>query len=279
MRCAWLWLVAAGCGATPDADVVLRFTPDPGAPGTERYQCFGFSATPLAGADLGGITFAPATGPVAVHHITLYASPSPFAAGPVDCLEMPEDAIPMNVWAPGGGDLALPADVSLVIPEGTTHLIVQTHALRNDDGAASERAITLIPRAPAVHRAGWLPLRAPVPVIQPGQRTEVTATCTLDAALHVVSTWPHMHQIGSEFHGAIVRAGGTNEPLVDVVPWVFDTQHAYAVDAQLAANDSITTHCIWENPTSQPVLPGPRITDEMCGQSLIAYPFEAAHCR
>jgi len=63
------------------------------------------------------------------------------------------------------------------------------------------------------------------------------------------------------------------------VPWVFDAQRAYAVDGALAAGDAIATHCMWLNSTDTPVLPGPRITDEMCGQSLIAYPFDAARCR
>jgi hypothetical protein len=278
MRCAWCWLVVAACAADEPQDVALQFTPDPGPVGGERYQCFGFDVTPLA-ADIGAIRFITADSPVLLHHITLYATPSAFPDGPVDCLEMPSDAVSMNVWAPGGGDVELAPDVSLVIPAATQRLIVQTHALRMADGAAPTREIVLEPREPAPHRAGWLPLRVPVPVIQPGQRTQMTASCALASSLHLVSTWPHMHQIGAEFHGTIVRGGAAIEPLVDVVPWDFDMQRAYLVDVDLAAGDAISTQCIWENLTSAPVLPGPRIIDEMCGQSLIAYPFDAARCQ
>ncbi len=245
--------------------VHLRFTPDPGTPGSERYQCFGFDVSPLDGTDLGAIRYVAAESPVLLHHVTLYASPSAFPDGPVDCLEMPADAVSLNVWAPGGGDVELAPNISLVIPEGTQRLIVQTHALRNADGAAPEREIVLVPRAPAEYRAGWLPIRAPVPVLQPHVRTEATWTCELAAPVHVVSVWPHMHYMGAEFHG-----------LVDVVPWSFDEQRAYPVEIDVAG--SITMQCIWLNTSDVVVLPGPRITDEMCNQSLIAYPYEAARC-
>jgi len=279
MRWLAVLVVGACTSSSGDEALRLRFTPDPGTAGSERYQCFGFDVAPLGGADLGAIRFVAADSPVFLHHLTLFGSRSAFPDGPVDCLEMPDDAVPMNVWAPGGTDVMLASDVSLVIPDGTARLIVQTHALRTGDGAAREREIVLEPRDAALQRAGWLPLRAPVPVIQPGQRVQIVATCTLASGLHVVSTWPHMHQIGAEFHGSIVRGATTVEPLVDIVPWDFNAQRAYAVDVELAAGDAIGTHCIWQNPTNAPVLPGPRITDEMCGQSMIAYPFDAAHCQ
>lgn len=278
MRVVWLLLVLAACAPDEDPVLQLRFTPDPGPPGSERYQCFGFDVAPLDGYDVGSIRYVQADSPVLLHHVTLYASQSVFPDGPVDCIEMPADAIPMNVWAPGGGDVELAPDISLVIPEGTQRLIVQTHALRSDGGAAPEREIVLEARRPVARRAGWLPIRLPVPVIQPGARVESTGTCRIDSALHLVSTWPHMHQIGIEFHAAIARGVGGNDSIVDVVPWDFDTQHAYALDVDVVAGDGITTQCIWQNPTNMPVLPGPGITNEMCNQSLIAYPFEAARC-
>jgi hypothetical protein len=278
MRCACVWLTVAACGADAPDNLVLRFTPDPGAVGGERYQCFGFDIAPLAGADLGGIAFLQADSPVQLHHLSLYASPSPYAEGPLDCVEMPGDAVPMNVWAPGSGDVVLADDVSLVIPEGTTHLIIQTHALRSGDGAAAEREIIITPRRAAEHRAGWLSLRSPVPVIQPDQRVESYASCALAGPLRLISTWPHMHQVGAEFDGSIVR-GGPGESFVDVVPWVFDAQRTYALDIDVAAGDAIETRCVWENHTNAIVFPGFSINDEMCGQSLIAYPFEAAHCQ
>jgi hypothetical protein len=278
MRLLVLLLALSACAPDGEPVLQLRFTPDPGPPGTERYQCFGFDVAALDGFDVGAIRYVKALSPVLLHHVTLYASPSPFADGPVDCLEMPADAVSMNVWAPGGGDVELAPDVSLMIPEGSQRLIVQTHALRTDDGAAPPREIELEGRRVAVHRASWLPIRLAVPVINPGVRIERQDYCRIDSPLHLVSTWPHMHQIGIEFHAAISRGTGGVDPLVDIAPWSFDTQRAYPLDVDVRAGDAITTQCIWQNTTSMPVLPGPRITDEMCNQSLIAYPVEAARC-
>jgi hypothetical protein len=132
------------------------------------------------------------------------------------------------------------------------------------------REIVLEARRPVVHRAGWLPIRLAVPVINPGVRIERQDSCRIDSALHLVSTWPHMHQIGIEFHAAISRAAGGVDPLVDIAPWSFDTQRAYPLDVDVHAGDAISTQCIWQNTTSMPVLPGPRTTDEMCNPPWIA---------
>jgi hypothetical protein len=259
--------------------VELRFTADPGGPGAEQYVCFGFAADALGGDDLGAIAYLAPPGPVTLHHVSLYGVPVAFAAGPVECQAMPADAVPMNVWAPGGDDLVLADDLALVVPAGTASLVVQVHALRTADGAAQEAAVVLTPRRDAARRAGWLPLRVPVPAIRPHLREEAAATCAFDAPLTVVSTWPHMHQVGAEFHGTVVRAGGAREALVDVAPWQFEAQRAYPVDVALAAGDAIETRCVWQNDGDETILPGPGIADEMCGQSIIAWPAEAARCR
>jgi len=267
MRIAWLALLAA-CGTTDG--IALRFTPDPGAVGSELYECFAFSIDRLDGADIGGVALVAAESPVTLHHVSLYGSQTA-TNGP--CLVMPTDAVPMHVWAPGGGDLELSPDIALAVPPNATHLIVQTHGLRTDEGMV-EREIIVTPRREAAHRAGWLPLQAPTPALRPHYIEESTATCSIARELHLISTWPHMHRYGTEFHGRVVDGA----PIVDVVPYVFDAQHAYPIDIAVAAGAAIETHCIWQNTTDQTVLPGPSINDEMCGQSMIAYPIEAAHC-
>jgi hypothetical protein len=270
-------VLCCGCASEQDHAVELRFVADPGAVGSEHYVCFGFDASHLAGADVGGIALDAQSGPVTLHHVALYASSAAFGDGPVDCEAMPSDAVPLNVWATGGGNLELPADLALVIPAGTSRLIIQAHALRIDGGAAAQRSLVLTPRRDALHRAGWLPLRAPTPAIRPFHRETSTASCVVVSELHVVSTWPHMHRVGTEFHGRIVGASRA-DALVDVAPWMFDAQRAYGVDALVGASDAIETECIWQNDSERTILPGPGVDDEMCGQSLIAWPVEAARC-
>ena len=269
----WLALYAlAGCGAeaaTPD--VALRFTADTA---TEAYLCFGFSIDSLEGADIAGLALDAPAGGVSLHHMSLFAAPAGFPAGPLECAAMPDVAVPMYVWAIGGTALVLPPDVQLAVPDGTVSLIVQAHALRTGDDPAAERTVAITTRRGAEHRAGWMPLRAPVPALRPHHREESTARCAVADELHLISTWPHMHEAGAEFIGS--AAGSA--PFVDVQPWAYDRQRAYPLDVALVAGASIETHCIWENTTDATILPGPLVTDEMCGQSLMAWPVEAARC-
>ena len=264
------------CSAAPDEPLTLQFRADPG-PAGEAYQCFGFDADDLNGADIGGIDLDAPAGSVALHHVAFYASPADFADGPIGCESMPDDAVPLHVWATGGGPLALPADVELAVPSGTRRLIVQAHALRTGDGDPAARTLTITTRRGALHRAGWLPLRAPTPALRPHHLEESTASCAIANELHVISTWPHMHQAGKTFNGSVVH-DGVADSLVVVDPWSFDAQHAYAIDTNVTPGQSIETHCIWQNDTDQTILPGPSIHDEMCGQSLMAWPVEAARC-
>ncbi len=275
-------IVAAGvtglvaCSSAPDESLGLQFRADPG-PAGEAYQCFGFDADVLNGSALGGIELDAPAGSVALHHVAFYASPAEFADGPIECESMPDDAVPLHVWATGGGPIDLPEDVELAVPAGTRRLIVQAHALRTADGDPAVRTLMLTPRQGALHRAGWLPLRAPTPALRPHHVEESKATCSIGSELHVISTWPHMHQAGKTFRGSVLR-DGVMDSFVTVDPWSFDAQRAYAIDITIASGQLIETHCIWQNDTDKTILPGPSIHDEMCGQSLMAWPVEAAHC-
>jgi hypothetical protein len=260
--------VVAACSSDEPA-VQLRFTADPGSPGSEKYLCFGFDAARLGGADIGGLVLDAPAGPVTLHHVALYASTTDFGAGPVECEAMPQDAVSLHVWAAGTGDLELPTDLAIAVPAGTTHLIVQAHSLRIDDGPAKSATVEIEPRRGARHLAAWMPLRVPVPAIGPHQQITSSASCVVDGELHVISVWPHMHRIGLAFHGSFV----------DVDPWVYDAQRAYDVSAVVEAGGTIDSSCTWLNPGDTTVLPGPLLTDEMCEQSVIAWPADAARCR
>jgi hypothetical protein len=96
--------------------------------------------------------------------------------------------------------------------------------------------------------------------------------------VHIVTVWPHMHRLGSAFHGTVIRGDGRREALLDLPSWSFDHQLIYPVDVQLQAGDVVETQCLWMNPTDATVLPGPRSSDEMCNQGLFVWPFDHARC-
>ena len=189
MRGLTLILLLAACGDDPTMQ--LRFAADPGAPGSEKYLCFGFDAGVLGGADIGGLVLDAPAGPVTLHHVSLYASTTDIGAGPVECEQMPADAVSLHVWALGTGDLALRA--------GPRNSGAGWHDAADRAGARAARrgraggaaAIAIETRRDAEHRAAWLSLRVPTPAINPHRARRRAPVCDrqraardLDVAAH-----------------------------------------------------------------------------------------------
>ena len=295
---AALLLLPACNGAAPEApapEAVLAFRADVPAPGDEAYLCFGFDPTVLAGSPLHAIRIEieseseseseseapPASAPVVLHHVSLYAVRGAFPEGPVRCEGMPDEAVGIYVGVPGGDPLELPAGVAIALPEGTQRLVVQAHVLRLAEGPAPEGRLHLYLHGAAQapeHLAAWMPIRAPVPAIRPHHDEISTKRCAVSAPLHFVATWPHMHRIGAAFHGAVLPKTGGRRAFLDVDPWRFEEQRVYPLQETAEAGDAIETTCVWRNPGSEYVFPGPSVDDEMCGQALVAWPAADAFC-
>jgi hypothetical protein len=251
---------------------------DPPGPGHEAYTCVSFDASFLRHVWVQGIRWAPpASGPVALHHASLFAAASDFPAGPVACESMPA-AILVHVWAPGSAPLRLPDDVALEIPTDTQRLVVQTHVLQLKDGSdASTAFLELeIGTTPPKEVAGWMGALAPVPAIPPHQSASSSGRCVFGGSLHIFSSWPHMHKAGASFRGDIVRADRREQILVDVPVWGFGEQRTYSVSVDVESGDAVRTSCSWWNDEDTAVLPGPRTEDEMCGQGLVVWPLSQA---
>lgn len=263
-----------------DSSVTIELTPDVATVGSEAYLCFGFDAASLDGRAIRGVRWSVAANSgVSLHHATLFATQADYPIGPAACDAMSTDAIVLHVYAPGGSALDLGDDVGLVIGSGVRRFVVEAHALRVSNAApGTARAELCLHESEPPRRAAWIGVGAPVPAIRPLHVETSTGSCTLGAPFEVLSSWPHMHRIGSEFHGAVVRSSGVRESLVDIPNWDFNEQRTYRVDARLEAGDAIETTCIWENPTDDYVLPGPLTSNEMCNQGIIGVPAEAAGC-
>ena len=136
-------VAAAACAAAP----TFGFVPDTGE-SAEAYVCFGFDAGAIGDRTIGRVAWTPpAPGPFVLHHAKLYAVPGGFPDGPVACDGMPPDAIGLDVWAPGTGELILPADTGLVLPAGTLRLVVEAHTLRVAPGDPRPAAVAQASRA------------------------------------------------------------------------------------------------------------------------------------
>jgi hypothetical protein len=268
----------AAASETCAGATTFTFVPDTGA-SAEAYVCFGFDAGAIGGGTIGAVAWTPpAPGPFILHHAKLYAVPGDFPDGPVACDGMPPDAVGLDLWAPGTGELVLPADTGLVLPAGTRRLVVEAHTLRAAAGDPQPASVALCPgpAAPA-HLAGLMRATAPVPAIRPHHEETSSEPCALAGDLHLWSVWPHMHLTGEEIALELVQSG-TTTPLVDVTPWNFLAQKRYPLAVDARAGDQIRTTCRWNNTSDAYVFPGPLTENEMCNAAFIVWPASNATC-
>jgi hypothetical protein len=268
-----------GTAPAPATLVTLRMGLDPQVPpGQEQYQCFLFDVGGARGAPVHALHWTPSSGPVLIHHAMSFATAATGAEGPVPCEPMPPPVAVLPLYAPGGEDTSLPEGVSIVIPATAASVFVEMHLIRVGAGQGSASVDLLASEAPPAHLAGWVDDFATVPPLPPRSFTTATAQCRFGGSVHVVASWPHMHRLGAQFEGTIVRAGGTRVPLLDVATWDFDHQPLYLVDGVLGVGDAVETACTWDNDTGQTVMAGAFSTDEMCNQGLVVWPQESAYC-
>jgi hypothetical protein len=270
-------------GLEPPLDPSARrgqFRADPAnQPGEESYNCYSFAVDGISDVHVGRVTWHPPGGPVFLHHGSLYAAAGLPDVGEIPCDPMPTRVAALGVYTPGIEPLQLPEGVAIELPAGTQRLLVVAHTVRRAVGPADTTYVDMdLAAEPVLHSTNWVDVFGPVPNIQPGEAVTSVADCRFPVATHIVSVWPHMHRIGSEFHGVIVRADGTREPLLDVKPWDYEHQFIYPVDVQLQPGDTVQTQCRWFNNTSDLVISGPYSTDEMCNQGLLVWPFDSALC-
>jgi hypothetical protein len=258
--------------------IEVRANP-PSEPGQESYLCFVVDGAPLAGHQLESVTWSPGGGPVLVHHATLSALGEAGPLGEVDCEQFPTGASVIHVYTPGAGALKLPKGVALQLGPDTERLRVELHLLRASPGEAAPIIVDLgLLSGSAEHVAAWVDDYAPVPPLVPQVPATETGSCRFPAPGRLIYSWPHMHQSGASFEGAMIRADGTRETLIEVPSWDFEHQLMYPLDVPFEAGDSMQTSCSWLNTTDEIVFPGPYSFQEMCNQGLYVWPPEAARC-
>ena len=283
--------VALGCQPPPELPAVEvppleasarrgQFRADPAnEPGEEAYLCYAIAVDGISGVHVGRVTWHPPAGPVFLHHASLFAAGGLPDVGEVPCDPMPTRVAALGVYTPGIEPLQLPDGVAIELPVGTQRLLVMAHTMRREAGPADVTYVDLdLAAEPVLHSVNWVDVFAPVPNIYPGDPVSTVGNCRFDVPAHIVSVWPHMHRIGSEFHGVIVRADGTREALLDVKPWDYNHQFIYPANVELQPGDTVQTQCRWVNTTDSVVVGGPYSTDEMCNQGLLVWPVDSALC-
>lgn len=179
------------------------------------------------------------------------------------------------IYASGVGtnELVFPAGTGLRLPAGSL-IGLQLHIFNTTDATlAGESGIEVLEVDPAnVVDEVDLVLAGPEDLaLPPTQTTTLTGTCTAQEDQHVFALFPHMHQLGTHFKTTVTTAG-TPRVLHDAA-YRFDEQPFLSFEPiALAAGDTITTECTWNNTTNTTVTYGESSTTEMCYSILLRYP-------
>jgi len=193
-------------------------------------------------------------------------------------------------WAVGGTNLAMPEDVGFELPAKGTTLNVQWH-FYNSSGTpqtdTSSIQICTMPAASRPHTAsmvwtGTEDLNGNVWFGGQGmpahQESTFEGTCNplragmaANEPIHIVGFWPHMHQLGTNMKAIVNHKDGTRETIFDK-PFDFNNQVHYFKPYDLAAGDTLTTTCTFNNTTDRGVPFGESSDTEMCYLFTFAWP-------
>jgi len=248
-------------------------------------QCFVFDS-PFT-EDGQALAFAPMVDDSRVlHHWIIFgtASDELTAGTSFDCTDdMPGDASFIAGWAPGGGNNVLPDDIGFAVPGPGSKVLLQVHywnvAGHADVLDQSGVAICASDEPVREHTAGVHILGALQIGIPPRSDSHsISGDCTpiLEEPVHIMSSAPHMHNLGIGFQTEIFRGGDPDaaEMLIELDQWDFNAQGSYPTPTVVYPGDTLRTTCTYRNPSDQTVSFGERTEDEMCFNFISAYPMD-----
>lgn len=292
------------CAAPPEPDGGLPAPPGPPAGSTcytlrahgspvpndtspwmvasQHYACFYFDAPWPDGAQ--GVYFEPAFDEHAslLHHFVLYLDENGNQPdGYVETCSGLHPSGPTMVagWAPGSDNNALPDDVGVHLSPANRKILLEMHFFH--DGVSAPIATTsglkiCTADQPRPNTATISLLGTEAILLAPGGPGEASGTCTPQATedIHILRSWPHMHELGRHMETTILRADGTSE-LLGAWPFDFNAQVSWPTPAVVRPGDRLVTTCRYDNVTDRVVAVGTDTQSEMCFNFVTAYPAKA----
>lgn len=192
-------------------------------------------------------------------------------------------------WAPGDDeDQPYPANVGMDMPSTRNGLRLDMHYWNQGGTPAPDRSGVAVC---VVKGAKLRPLSAAVmmgftsfgPILAPANKRghESTGTCrvTTTKPVHLMTASPHAHQYAKHMRFTVTRANGQKIVMHDG-PFKFGEQGTYQLTPEVILNtgDTVTTTCIYDNPTSRNITFGESTNNEMCFNFAVYYPKGALSC-
>jgi hypothetical protein len=266
--------VFAPASDVPTHTAFIEFRADNGhipADVNDQYTCYSFRGP--SGGDRFIRRFEPVIDDARViHHIVIYEVPEGPGNGlESDCATNLSAAV--YAWAPG--QLPIQFVEGGLTTNDSRRYILEIH-YNNVAGHAdvADRSGVRIyhspPEGPAIDMLTVGPDGFRLP---PQTRTAVQGSCAVDQPMTLIATMPHMHELGVSLKSTIKRADGTEEDLITLVGWDFDTQLFYDGEGiELRPGDEVMTECVFDNVGMSQRGFGPLTENEMCYNFLFVTP-------
>ncbi|MEE2755511.1 MAG: hypothetical protein VYA30_02565 [Myxococcota bacterium] len=257
-----------------DEAALMEFRADNGhipAAVRDQYTCFSFSGP------AGGERYIRRIEPViddtrVIHHIVLYEVPE----GPGDGLETDcgtNLSAAIYAWAPGQQPVQF-VDGGLVTDSSRRYLLeIHYNNTAGYDDVADQSGVRIFHSPPDGPTIDMLTIGPEGFSLPPLTRTAVGGQCHVTEPMTIIATLPHMHELGISLKSTIQRADGTEEDLITLTGWDFDSQLFYdGQGLQLEPGDKVVTECVFENTFAESRKFGPYTQDEMCYNFLFVTP-------
>ncbi|MFN3200750.1 MAG: hypothetical protein ACE366_20295 [Bradymonadia bacterium] len=259
-------------GTAPEGTAAVEWRADEGTIGEstdDLYRCYSFGGTE---ADRFIRRMEPIIDDARVlHHMVIYEVPNGPATGEEIPCQGNLDTI-LYAWAPGQQALQFPEGGLRTGPDHRYMLEIHYNNTAGYDDVADISGVRVYHGPPEGLEIGMLALGPEGFRVPANSRGEAEGMCEIEQETHVLATMPHMHEIGYALESTIIRADGTEEDLITLTGWDFDSQLFYAAGMTLNAGDHVTTRCVFENDRDEMVTFGPWTEDEMCYNFLYVYP-------
>ena len=237
----------------------------------DQYTCFSFSGP--GDADRFIRRFEPIIDDARVlHHIVLYeVDDGPGDGSEADCGSNLSAAI--YAWAPGQQPVQF-LEGGLTTNANRRYLMeIHYNNVAGHADVADQSGVRIYHTAPEGPAVDMLTVGPDGFRLPPMARTAVKGSCAVDEPLTIIATLPHMHELGVSLQSTIKRADGTEEDLITLVGWDFDSQLFYDGEGLvLQPGDEVVTECVFENTSDGIRTFGPFTENEMCYNFLFVTP-------
>ncbi len=265
-----------------DATLQMPVAYTPSATLTDDYRCFIVDPAVAGTTVVAGYDILPGNKTV-VHHVIVYVVKRA-AAQTKDAEDTTAGwqcfggadvttSATLGAWAPGGSAVVYPANTGIRIQPDEV-LAMQVHYNTANGRAPDQTSMKLMYGTGTETNAYLLPLVASgfsIPANAVDYSYSRAFPNQFGIPIKLYGFLPHMHTKGKKIS---LRGGAANDCLVDIPRWDFHWQTQYFRQSPytLAAGQSLTMSCTWDNPTGTRVTWGEGTDDEMCFAYVYATP-------